>query len=314
MAQIFGRDPYNYGDNLLSHTDALASWTKIDSGDVLASTTTATMDPIGSKKAGTIAGDATAGQHGASLAWTPPIARFEVSLLLKAGSKTVFYVATGITNCTSYIDLSTGLPGTIGAAATVTTENVGGGWYGLKIRGTGAGAAVTMQISPVDADASTTMTGGDGATVNGYVYKPRARAVYVDDDDTRTVTAIRGTDRGELIIAGADADTTHRATVSPANKARTLRDNVLLVQNLTSSGSTTTPVDIFAQSLTAVKVSKDVNANATANRIFVSNNLDQLAGSAIAVGEGALAATGLQRITIHPCNRYPVQGPPYDGY
>ena len=39
-------------------------------------------------------------------------------------------------------------------------------------------------------------------------------------------------------------------------------------------------------------------ANATANRIYVNNNLDQLAGSAVAVGEGALAATGLQRITI----------------
>ena len=39
-------------------------------------------------------------------------------------------------------------------------------------------------------------------------------------------------------------------------------------------------------------------ANATGNRIYVNNNLDQLAGSAIAVGEGALATTGIQRITI----------------
>ena len=56
-------------------------------------------------------------------------------------------------------------------------------------------------------------------------------------------------------------------------------------------------VDINAQTLTALKVSKDANANATANRIYVASNTDQLGGVAIAVNGGA-KSTGVQTVTL----------------
>ena len=56
-------------------------------------------------------------------------------------------------------------------------------------------------------------------------------------------------------------------------------------------------VDINAQTLTAIKVSKDANANATANRIFVASNVDQVGGTAVDVNAGSVSA-GSQRVTI----------------
>ena len=63
-------------------------------------------------------------------------------------------------------------------------------------------------------------------------------------------------------------------------------------------GANNCNVNINAQTLTAIKISKDANANATGNRIFVASNVDQLAGSAINVGSGVAGATGTQRIIL----------------
>lgn len=52
-------------------------------------------------------------------------------------------------------------------------------------------------------------------------------------------------------------------------------------------GSDHCQVDIAAQTLTAVKVSKDANANATGNRLWVTSNVDQIGGSAVNVNGGA---------------------------
>lgn len=56
-------------------------------------------------------------------------------------------------------------------------------------------------------------------------------------------------------------------------------------------------VDIIAQSLTALKISKDANANATANRLWTKANVDQIAGTATAVDSGATNA-GTQRFIL----------------
>lgn len=58
-----------------------------------------------------------------------------------------------------------------------------------------------------------------------------------------------------------------------------------------TSVATTPPTDARYQ------VSKDVNPNATGNRIWVTNNIDQVGGSAIDVNTGAVGA-GTARITI----------------
>jgi len=55
-------------------------------------------------------------------------------------------------------------------------------------------------------------------------------------------------------------------------------------------------VDVAVQSLTALKVSKDAAANATANRIFTAANVDQIAGSGITVSRGSAAGAGTQRV------------------
>jgi len=45
-------------------------------------------------------------------------------------------------------------------------------------------------------------------------------------------------------------------------------------------------INIAAQGLTAVKVSKDASANATANRIYVTSNVDQIGGTAVNTNGG----------------------------
>lgn len=62
-------------------------------------------------------------------------------------------------------------------------------------------------------------------------------------------------------------------------------------------GADNCKININAQTLTAVKVSKDANANATTNRIYVASNLDQVAGTATDVNSGNKTA-GSQRIVI----------------
>jgi len=62
-------------------------------------------------------------------------------------------------------------------------------------------------------------------------------------------------------------------------------------------GADNCKININAQTLTAVKVSKDANANATGNRIFVTNNTDQLNGNTIEVTSGNLT-NGVQRVCI----------------
>ena len=52
-------------------------------------------------------------------------------------------------------------------------------------------------------------------------------------------------------------------------------------------GADNCKININAQTLTAVKVSKDANANATTNRIFVASDMDLLAGHAVDHNSGA---------------------------
>lgn len=281
----------------------VAKWPLIDSGDVITSALTAVVAPTGDPSdAGVngIAGDSTGGQHGVAPVAGLTAEQHELVVYARAGNKTVLYLADStVSTASAYFNLSTGVVGTVGAAATAGIKSLGNSWYRCSIRFTGTSAAHTIHISPVDADASVTMTGGNASTVNVYIYRPGLYAIRARlPEEIDPEEELRTTDDGDLLIGGLGEDGRALvANVSRANATRSTSDRVVLVQNVNASGTLTTPVDIAAQTLTAVKVSKDASANATGNRIWVTADQDMVAGTAVAVNSGNLSA-GVQRVTL----------------
>jgi hypothetical protein len=239
---------WKYSQNLFdrlnpSDMSVAAKWPLIDAGDVVATASTAVISPTGNPAdsgVNTIAGDATSGQHGVAPVTNLTAELSEFFVYARAGNKTILYLAdTTVSNATAYFNLSTGVLGTVGAAATADIRPLGNGWYRCAIRFTGTTAAHTFHISPVDADASTTMTGGDGATVNVYLYRPGVcalrMALSVEEDQEEEFRT--GPD-GDLLIAGYGEDLIPRtANISKANATRSAADRVLVVQPVDASGN-----------------------------------------------------------------------------
>lgn len=261
-----------------------AKWPLIDAGDVITSALTAVVAPTGDPAdsgVNGIAGDSTSGQHGITGITNCTAELSEFVVYARAGNKHHLYVedhTVGAT-CSAYFDLSAGTLGTVGALATADIKNMGNSWYRCAMRFTGTAAAHTFEISPTDADASTTMTSGDGATVNVYLYRPGVyalRRTLPDPNDAEQELCTD--DYGFLMTSGVGEDQRLLpVNVSRANATRSTADRVLLVQMIDAAGS----VGMNLSDVTAVD-----GATAAAKSILVGgkdgsgNQQDLLVGTA----------------------------------
>lgn len=245
MSKKFWRYSTNRFDRLNpGDLSVAAKWPLIDSGDKVYSASTAVVAPSGDPNdtgVNTIAGDSTAGQHGLNPVANLTAELHEFVVYARAGNKNFLYVqdhTVGAT-CGSYFNLSTGALGTVGALATADIRNMGNSWFRCSIRFTGTAAAHTFEISPCDADGAVTMTGGDAATVNVYLYRPGVFALQRPlSEPNDPEEELRTTDDGDLIIGGVGEDL--RAlpiNVSRANATRSTYDRVLLVQVIDAAGA-----------------------------------------------------------------------------
>jgi hypothetical protein len=307
-----------YGKNKIDRPDLVATWSKVDSGDVISLAGGAIATPSGLGNAIKIAGDSTSGAHGVTCASFCNTNDVILTVKFYAGTKSIIYMSDNtVANGYAYASLATGLVGTIGASAIMHVRPLGGGWYRGRLRVRGTSATHTFQFGPVDADGSTTMTGGDGSTANLYFCDARIQEVMSVPDNDGEFVSLATTDQGEAAIAGFDGAEYNQANVSSANKARTTQDKVLLVQEVSPTGALVKDVNILqvgghtASHNTGTvddgtirvtpatdviqRVSKDSSANATGNRIWATVDQDMIAGVAINVGSGAAGATGTQR-------------------
>lgn len=99
-------------ENLITESeDFLTTWTLIDAGDAVLNDQTACPD--GRTKAGSIAGDATDGQHGVEIAATLTAATHVYSIFANPGDKDWIYLNNStVANCDCYFDVANGTVGT----------------------------------------------------------------------------------------------------------------------------------------------------------------------------------------------------------
>jgi hypothetical protein len=118
-------------------------------------------------------------------------------------------------------------------------------------------------------------------------------------------TAATGSLSQNLLFLGSNAINLGSGAISTGTQRITIATNDSNVVKMVNAleimddwdSANTAKITIASQSLTAVKISKDANANATGNRIFVAGNIDQLNGNTIDLASGAIS-TGTQRVTI----------------
>lgn len=260
-----------------------AKWPVIDAGDIITSALTAVVAPTGDPAdAGVngIAGDSTGGQHGVKPIAGLTAEQHELVAYARAGNKNFLYLSDStVTNALAYFNLSTGVVGTVGAAATAGIKSLGNSWYRCSIRFTGTSAAHTIHISPTDADASTTMTSGDAATVNTYIYRPGLYALRARlPEEIDSEEELRTTDDGDLLIGGLGEDGRALvANVSRANATRSASDRVVLVQPVSASGSSSGDVNLAQVNASSTGISGAGNVGAGTQRVTVATDDANLA-------------------------------------
>jgi hypothetical protein len=196
--------------NLLTYSEQFdnAAWTKTRSSV----TANATTSPSGTATADKLVEDATAGAtHPISQGVTVTAAAQTLSCYLKAGERTWAQLnITGTANAYANFNLSTGVAGTVGAAATATITNVGNGWYRCAITATTAAGANTAAIYPASAD-NTISYNGDG-TSGVYVWGAQieAGAFATSYIPTTSATATRNED--SLTMTGTNFSSWFNAT------------------------------------------------------------------------------------------------------
>lgn len=128
-------------------------------------------------------------------------------------------------------------------------------------------------------------------TTNTPIQVSSSGAIHVMSASTGAIVYTRSTDGslvGHMFSAGADAG--NNTLSGPLAYTRLNGFNGTTWDRIRSTSGAMN-IDITSQSLTAVKISKDASANATGNRIFVDGNIDQVGGSALALGEAGETAS-----------------------
>lgn len=155
---------------------------------------------------------------------------------------------------------------------------------------------------------ATTMTGSTD-DVDGLVGLNVAAGLYarVDDDTVGPlykIATINSLKSDISSIAGTATDVNSGNKSNGSQRVVIATDDVNMSAINTSlaviddwDSSDTAKMTISAQTLTAVAVSKDQNANATGNRLWETCNVDQLNGTTVSVNTGAMD-NGTQRVTL----------------
>jgi hypothetical protein len=164
----WGTDPTAAGTSLIGYyaevgrtnlalqsADITTTWTDIGTST---QTANAIAGPDGATTADAINGVGTA-EQGVTQNVTLTAATYIFSTFAKAGVVNFAYLETAIANTSAYFDLTDCTAGTVGAAATASVEDWGGGWCRIGIRYTGTVAAHAHDVQCADSDGGKSYAG-----------------------------------------------------------------------------------------------------------------------------------------------------------
>ena len=153
--------------NLLTYSQTLSNAIWATTG--VTNNATANIAPDGTQTAGLISEDTSTGQHRlTNTAFTTVIGTtYSNSVYLKAGGRTwaaIQYVGSGGSTPILFVNLSTGVLGTLTGTATASISSVGNGWYKVTLSCLADATVSALRIYTATSDG----TSGPSYTGNGY--------------------------------------------------------------------------------------------------------------------------------------------------
>jgi hypothetical protein len=172
---------------LQSQTFENASWTKTR----CSITSNSIISPDGTLTADTLVEDSTASStHPTSQSVTVTASAQTFSIYAKSANRNWLQLQfLSTSNATAFFDLSNGVVGTVGSAATASIQSVGNGWYRCIITATTTAGSNTIGIYPASANGINSYTGNGTASL--YIWGAMVQESNVATEYIPTVASIR---------------------------------------------------------------------------------------------------------------------------
>jgi hypothetical protein len=172
---------------LQSQTFENASWTKTR----CSITSNSIISPDGTLTADTLVEDSTASStHPTSQSVTVTASAQTFSIYAKSANRNWLQLQfLSTSNATAFFDLSNGVVGTVGSAATASIQSVGNGWYRCIITATTTAGSNTIGIYPASANGTNSYTGNGTASL--YIWGAMVQQGNVATEYIPTVASIR---------------------------------------------------------------------------------------------------------------------------